>query len=89
MLNLSKDSDDLLYTVSLLHGFYGCYTAELSLKSVQFYGPGSKVLPSHSVFCVLVGGTLFIGTLSFGIIAVSARSSAYPPVGRLVMERIP
>jgi hypothetical protein len=41
MLNLSKDSDDLLYTVSLLHGFYGCYTAELSLKSVQFYGPGS------------------------------------------------
>jgi hypothetical protein len=42
MLNLSKDSDDLLYTVSLLHGFYGCYTAELSLKSVQFYGPGSK-----------------------------------------------
>jgi hypothetical protein len=43
MLNLSKDSDDLLYTVSLLHGFYGCYTAELSLKSVQFYGPGSGV----------------------------------------------
>jgi hypothetical protein len=42
MLNLSKDSDDLLYTVSLLHGFYGCYTAELSLKSVQFYGPGSE-----------------------------------------------
>ena len=33
-LDLPKDPDDLLYTVSVLHGFYGFYTAELSLNTV-------------------------------------------------------
>jgi len=33
-LDLSKDPDNLLYTVSVLHGFYGFYTAELSLNTV-------------------------------------------------------
>jgi hypothetical protein len=28
--------------MSLLHGFYGFYTAELSFKTAQFYGPGSR-----------------------------------------------
>jgi hypothetical protein len=31
----------LLCTVSLLHGFYGFYPAELSFKTVQFSGVGS------------------------------------------------
>jgi hypothetical protein len=33
-LDLPKDPDDLLYTVSVRHGFYGFYTAELSLITV-------------------------------------------------------
>ncbi len=32
--DLPKDPDDLLYAVSVLHGFYGFYTAELSLNTV-------------------------------------------------------
>ena len=38
VFNLPKGADDLLCTVSFLHGFYGIYTAELSLKTVQFLG---------------------------------------------------
>ena len=33
-LDLPKDTSDLFYTVSVLHGFYGFYTAELSLNTV-------------------------------------------------------
>ena len=33
-LDLPKDTDDLFYTVSVLHGFYGFYTAKLSLNTV-------------------------------------------------------
>jgi len=33
-LDLPKDLDDLLYTVLVRHGFYGFYTAELSLNTI-------------------------------------------------------
>jgi hypothetical protein len=33
VLDLPKDTNDLFVTVSVLHGFYGLYTAELSLNT--------------------------------------------------------